>query len=115
MLSTPKAFAVLLFGLVLSVGLTHVSATENMKGGPSDKKDGHGKPEQALQKQGLQLIRGEVVRIDGEHYFVKSPEGKEMSLHVDTTTLKTDEINTGDRIEAKVNEQHHAVSILQAK
>jgi hypothetical protein len=110
---TLKACGVLLSGLMLCFGLTHADATE-MKGSQSEKKDKQATPGKALQKQGLHMIRGEVMRIEGQNYLVKNQEGREVSLHVDTTTLKTDKIHTGDRIEAKVNQENHAVSILQA-
>ena len=61
--------------------------------------------------QHVQAIKGEVLRIDGENYFVKAEGGQEVQLHTDDTTHKTGDINQGDRIEAQVDDQNHALSI----
>ena len=42
-------------------------------------------------------------------------DGKEVRLHTDNTTQRVGEIKKGDRIEAKVNEQNHALVIRQAE
>lgn len=59
-------------------------------------------------------IKGEVLRIEGDQYYVAGEDGKEVGLHIDGTTQKTGDIQTGDRIEAQANEQSHALSIRSA-
>jgi len=59
-------------------------------------------------------IKGEVLRIEGDQYYVGGEDGKEVGLHIDSTTQKTGDIQTGDRIEAQANEQSHALSIRSA-
>src|SRR6185436_16464313 len=59
-------------------------------------------------------IKGEVLRIEGDQYYVGGEDGKEVGLHIDSTTQKTGDIQTGDRIEAQANEQSHALSIRPA-
>ena len=61
------------------------------------------------------MITGEVLRVEGENYFVKGQDGKEVRLHTDATTQKTGNIRQGDRIEADVNDQNHALSIRSAR
>jgi hyperosmotically inducible periplasmic protein len=78
------------------------------KGAPVDQK------EMALRQQGVQIIQGEVVRVDGDNYYVRGQDGKEMSVHVDTSTMKTEKIKTGDRVEAKVDGDYRALSLLPA-
>ena len=56
------------------------------------------------------MITGEVLRVQGEDYFVKGQDGKEVRLHTDNTTQKTGNINQGDRIEGEVDDQNHALS-----
>jgi len=63
------------------------------------------------QSQHVEAIKGEVLRIEGDNYFVKGEQGKEVRLHTDNTTQKTGDINQGDRIEAQMNDQNHALSI----
>ena len=67
-----------------------------------------------MHEQGVRLIRGEVLRVEGENYVVKEQDGKEVSFRADTTTMKTDTIQSGDRIEAKVDDNNHALSLLPA-
>ena len=49
-------------------------------------------------------IKGEVLRVEGDTYFVKGEEGKEVGLQTDHTTQKTGDIQPGHRIEAQRNE-----------
>lgn len=66
-------------------------------------------------RRGTDTIKGEVSRVDRDTYIIKQYDGKESSLHIDQTTQKTGNIKQGDRIEAKVNDQNHALSIRQEK
>jgi hypothetical protein len=61
-------------------------------------------------------VKGEVLRVEGANYLVKKKDGKEVRLHTDSTTLMmTGIIGKGDRIEAKVNDEGHALSLSKAK
>jgi hypothetical protein len=53
-----------------------------------------------------------VLRVEGNDCIIKDQDGKEVRLHVDITTLKARNIEPGERIEAKVNDQNHVVAIL---
>lgn len=63
------------------------------------------------QSQRVEAIKGEVLRIEGDNYFVKGESGKEVRLFTDATTEKTGDIHEGDRIEAQMDGQNHALSI----
>ena len=108
-------------GFLLCLGLFHAaqagtagSAADKMKAGQSDRGqaaqmtdargDGH--------SRGSKTIQGEVLRIDGDNYFVKGQEGDEVRLHTDRTTQMGRNIEPGERIEATVNDQNQALSIL---
>ena len=88
----------------------------------SDMRSGHAEhpigsvsqKEMALPEQKVRVIQGEVLRVEGENYFVKDQDRKEVRFQADTTTLKTEQIRSGDRIEAKVDDNNHAVSLLPA-
>ena len=56
-------------------------------------------------------IEGEVVRIDGEHYFVEDPNGNEVQLVVNQSTLRMGPIKEGERVEARINNDDHVLSI----
>jgi hypothetical protein len=59
-------------------------------------------------------IKGEVVRVDGENYFVKQEDGKLVRMHVDRTTHTKSPMKAkpGDNVEAKIDNQGHAISFL---
>ena len=61
--------------------------------------------------KGTKTIKGELFRVEDGNYFIKVKDGKEVRLHADKTTQMMGEIKKGDRIEAKVNDQNHALSI----
>ncbi|MGH7184007.1 MAG: BON domain-containing protein [Nitrospiraceae bacterium] len=87
----------------------------DMKSGQVERPIGSmGHKEMASPEQGIRVIQGEVLRVEGQNYFVKGLDGKEVRFHADTTTMKTEKIQAGDRIEAKVNDDDHAVSLLPA-
>jgi hypothetical protein len=69
------------------------------------------KMDQSDRRSGTKAIKGEVLRVEGHHYVVKGEDGKEVSLHVDSTTQMTGDISQGYSIEAQVNDEHHALSI----
>ena len=60
-------------------------------------------------------VKGELFRIEDGNYFVKQPDGKEVRVHTDKTTNMVGEIKKGNQIEAKVNNQNHALSIRTAQ
>ena len=41
------------------------------------------------------MITGEVLRVEGENYFVKGQDGKEVRLHTDQTTEKIGSFQAG--------------------
>jgi hypothetical protein len=94
---------------------SHTTQTDDMKSGHTQRPLGSpGQKEMASQEQGIRVIEGEVLRIEGENYFVRGQDGKEVRFQADTTTMKTEKIQAGDRIEAKVNDNNHALSLLPA-
>ena len=126
MTSIPKIFGVLSCALMLCFGLSNAAKAEH-KPAPSDvmktdaQDDRQGfqsdNDKQMNEKQGRsgteggKTIKGELFRVEDGNYFVKEKGGKEVRLHTDNTTQMSGEIKKGDRIEAKVNNQNHALSI----
>ena len=138
MVSIPKVVRVLSCGFVLCLGLSHVaqagnaaSAADEMKPDQSQMKADQTDRRQGGQEAGEQqmndkmegsdskggkAITGEVLRVEGnDNYFVKGQDGKEVRLHTDKTTQMLGEIKKGDRIEAKLNDQNHLLSIRSAR
>ncbi len=122
MVSNPKVVGVLSCGCLLVLGLSTAMqaaetspAAERMKPDPSaDRKADLVKPDEDT-VQGSNTIKGKVVRIKGEHVYVRRSDGKEVHLHTKPTTEMMGEFKKGDRIEATVNDLNNVLSIRQAK
>jgi hypothetical protein len=123
--SIPKVVGALSCGFLLCLGLSHTTqaadnplTVEKKKAGPNAsrkrslpdlvKKDGE-------TLKGVHTITGEVLRIEGENFIVQRSDGKEVRLHIDETTQLSGFIGQGARIEATVNDKHHALSIRQSR
>jgi hypothetical protein len=128
MVSIPKVVGVMSCGLLLCLGLSTAGQADNaaseadskLKAEQTDRRQGG---QDAGEKQvsekmkggdstGGKTIKGEVLRVEGNDCFIKGQDGKEVRLHIDLTTLKARNIEPGERIEAKVNDQNHVLSIL---
>lgn len=121
-----KIVGVVVCGFLLCLGLSTAaqadnaaSAADRLKADQSDRRQGG---QEAGEKQmkdmadgqsnGGKTIKGEVLRVEGNDCFIKEQDGKEVQLHIDLTTLKARNIEPGEHIEAKVDDQNHALSIL---
>ena len=117
MVSLPTVVAVISCGLLLCIGYA-ASAADEMKAGQSVSSNAGlpahlVKSEEGKQKD-VQAIRGEVLRIEHENYFVKQYDGDQVRVHIDDTTQMSGRIGQGTHIEAKVNGENHALSIRSA-
>ncbi|HSL03038.1 MAG TPA: hypothetical protein VK901_05820 [Nitrospiraceae bacterium] len=130
MVSIPKVVGVLSCSFLLCLGLSHVvqagkavSTTDEMKADQSDRRQGgqeSGEKQMSDEMKGDQskdgkMIKGDVLRVEGDNYFVKGQDGKEVRMHIDKTTQKIGSFKQGDRIEAKVNDKNQALSIRSAR
>ena len=126
MISLRKVVGVMSCGFLLCLGLSQSAQAENaassadkLKTDQSDRRQGgqEAGEKQMHQMEGGQsaagkIIQGAVLRVEGNDCIIKGQDGKEVRLHVDITTLKARNIEPGERIEAKVNDQNHVVAIL---
>ena len=55
-------------------------------------------------------VKGTLMRMDGEYYWVKDTDGKDVRLHVDAST-KLDKVVKGDRVKAYVTENGHTTTL----
>lgn len=69
----------------------------------------------SLSLNGNHTIKGEVLRVEPSFYFVKQYDGYQVRLHIDETTQIKGHIGQGEHIEAKVNNEHHVLSIRSAQ
>ena len=131
MVHIPTVVGVLSCGVLLCFGLSNdASGADEMKAGQAQKKvdqtDRRQGGQEAGEKQmsdamkgspskGARTITGELLRVEGDNYFVKGHEGEEVRIHTDKTTLIMGNLRQGDRIEANVNDQDHAFLIRPAQ
>jgi len=97
MVSIPKVVGLLSCGALLCLGLSQAVHAADQEG--------------ASRLEQAKVIKGALVRIDYSDYIVKDKDGKEVIVHVDRKTQTMGQIMKGDRIEAKVDEKNHALSI----
>src|SRR5262249_1336468 len=117
-----KIVSFLACGSILSLGLLclcNVARAEGIlpgvdgKADNSQKKDGQAeKGGLYIQQQDVHIIQGDVLRVEGDTYFIKELGGRERSLRTDPTTTKTEKIQVGDPIEAQVDEVDRGLSLL---
>ncbi|HKQ35064.1 MAG TPA: hypothetical protein VJT11_07145 [Nitrospiraceae bacterium] len=116
MVSIPKIIGVIACSVVL--GLSVSNATQAITGDPCAQRKG-GQPNLLLcdqeTRQGIETIKGEVLRVDGNNYLIERFDGKEVTLHIEQTTKMSGRIGQGDRIEAKVGEADHLKHVLSLR
>jgi|SRR6185503_4003958 CRISPR/Cas system-associated exonuclease Cas4 (RecB family) len=132
MVSLSKIVGVMSCGFLLCLGLANVVQAEHtpapsdvMKTDRQDDRQGFqsddDKQKNVNEEKGstrskeAKSVKGELFRIEDGNYFVKQPDGKEVRVHTDKTTNMVGEIKKGNQIEAKVNNQNHALSIRTAQ
>jgi len=129
MVSIPKIVGVMSCGLLLGFGLSNTSQAEHApapsdvmktdaqsdrQGFQSDDDKQMNEKQGSSNAEGAKTIKGELFRIEDGNYFVKVKDGKEVRVQTDKTTRVMGEIKKGERIEAKVNSENHALSIRKA-
>lgn len=60
------------------------------------------------------VLKGDLLKIDGDFYVVKDSAGKEVRLHVDKTSKLDGVFKAGDKVEAQATDKDHALSIKHA-
>jgi hypothetical protein len=130
MVSIHKVFGVLSCGFLLCLGLSNAvqaehapspsdvmktDKTSDRQGFQADDEKQKNHEMEGSAAEGAKTIKGELFRVEGGNYFVKAKDGKEVRVHTDSTTHMQGGIKKGDRIEAKVNDQNHALSIRSSQ
>ena len=55
-------------------------------------------------------VKGTLMKMDGEYYWVKDTDGKEVKLHVDKST-KLDKVQVGDKVKAYITDSGHTTTL----
>lgn len=97
-----KITATLIGAALMSMGMAHRGiAAESMQ------------PDSVKMGASELTIRGDVQLIEGEFYFVKDMTGHQVRLHVNSETRLEGRIKVGDKIDAIVTSEGHALSIRE--
>jgi hypothetical protein len=74
---------------------------------------GVGLAQNAPQGAAEQVVKGDVLLKEGDEIIIKDISGHEIRVHVSPETKKDGVIKIGDKIEATVTREGHAISIRQ--
>jgi hypothetical protein len=55
-------------------------------------------------------VKGTLMKMDGEYYWIKDNDGKETKIHVDKST-KLDKVAVGDHVKAYVTDKGHTTTL----
>ncbi len=55
-------------------------------------------------------IKGTLMKMDGENYWIKDIDGKETKIHVDKST-KLDKVVVGDKVKAYITDKGHTTTL----
>ena len=55
-------------------------------------------------------VKGTLMKIDGEFYWIKDNDGKEVRIHVDKST-KLDKVVEGDHVKAFITDKGHTTTL----
>jgi hypothetical protein len=55
-------------------------------------------------------VKGTLTKTEGEYYWIKDDDGKEVRVHVDTST-KMDKVVRGDRVKAYITDKGHVTTL----
>jgi hypothetical protein len=58
-------------------------------------------------------VKGTLMKTEGEYYWIKDEDGKEIKVHVDKST-KMDKVVVGDMVKAYVTDQGHTTTLQRA-
>ena len=107
MISIFKVIGVLSYGCLLGLGFGTTLHAADKPSAPEGMTTESG--------SGIETIKGEVVRLKGQHFYLRQSDGKERHLHAKPTTEMERELKKGDRIQVQADDQHNAMSIRQTK
>ena len=98
-----KLMSAVVFSVVALFGV----ATYSFADDPMSKKEATPDLKERLTKD---AVKGTLMRMDGENYWIKDDDGKEIRIHVDTST-KMDKVVKGDRVKAYITDKGHTTTL----
>ena len=62
-------------------------------------------------RQSIRTVEGDVLRVEYDYVTVQRSDGKELKMHIDENTEMIGYVGPGQHVEAKLNQQKHALLI----
>ena len=91
--------------LFLSVAFVAATAIAGASGAFADDPMSHKEAKPDLKERRMKdAVKGTLMQMNGEHYVIKDDNGKEVRVHVDSST-KLDKVVKGDRVKAYITEK----------
>lgn len=59
-------------------------------------------------------VKGTLMKTEGEYYWIKDNDGKEVKIHVDKST-KMDKVVPGDMVKAYITDKGHTTTLQRAE
>jgi hypothetical protein len=100
----PLMLSVLAAGL-LSFGISSVHAAD-----PMTEKEASPTIKERITKDS---VKGTLMKIEGEYYWIKDNDGQQTKIHVDKST-KMDKVVVGDHVKAYMTDKGHATTLQRA-
>ena len=98
-----KLMSAVVFSMIALFGL----ATYTFADDPMSKKEATPDLKERLTKD---AVKGTLMRTEGEYYWIKDDDGKEVRVHVDMST-KMDKVVKGDRVKAYITDKGHTTTL----
>ena len=95
---------------ILAAGLLCFSAGVAQAANPMSDKEASPTIKERITKD---TVKGTLMKTDGEYYWIKDNDGKEVKVHVDKST-KMDKVVVGDMVKAYINDQGHTTTLQRA-
>jgi len=98
-----KVMVSIVFSVLALFAVANVTFAED----PMDKKEATPNLKERLTKD---AVKGTLMKTDGEYYWIKDEDGKEIRVHVDAST-KMDKVVKGDRVKAYITDKGHVTTL----
>lgn len=96
-----------LWSLMVSIALILGSAGAALAADPMSEKEATPSIKERITKD---AVKGTLMKIEGEYYWIKDNDGKEVRIHVDKST-KLDKVVEGDHVKAYITDKGHTTTL----
>ena len=95
---------------MLAVGFLCFGITATQAANPMSEKEASPTIKERITKD---TVKGTLMKTEGEYYWIKDDDGKEVKIHVDKST-KMDKVVPGDMVKAYITDKGHTTTLQRA-